>query len=673
MRRRSRILIVLLCAFGLRMWQLDTLIFTHDFGVPHGLGIRILELITAGQWRNLPLQSFASGVAIANPPAISYFWALIALFDRNPYSAAVVSVLLNVAGVAALYAVGNSLFRQGVGLIAALFMAGSGWSAFFARGTWMQGQLEAFACIVAWLLWTGIQHNRSRRVFAAFCAAALFAQTYLTAFGLTAQAVLATLVSWRHLDRAAHRAFVRGVIVCAAGFVAYGLIAATHSAPADNAIANVTTRAIEAAYLIPNPFGLNLDLAGLWRSMSLISNADFSPDIDPGLALPSLIIEVACTAGLLLGAAVCLRKWRASGIHRSVLLWFCAPALGALIISIVYPQLGIGGRQYMLLGTPAGYLLAALGTQAAVSAGAVRARGDHMKWPGGSRAAAILLVALAAARMTMSAAQMQAHAAGELATAPNAARFEVLSLRHQLGFARAWQTLCNEVANPQMQSWQVSLLGASEKVHQGMAQIAGQSIVWQRSPAGGNCLTLTAREPVPHHADIVLTQNIAGEAVATYRTKPIASDAVISGELELAPAAPGILNLGWRLVGTHLPAQVRAGENVVVTQVWHIESLPQEPHGDWCYSLFATWQDATGRTTAVVSSVEAGPLPCGRLWRVGDYIVSQQAIPIPAESAAGPGRLDVTVYDARQGKNAAYIAPDGSVQVATPLSLDVVR
>ena len=72
-------------------------------------------------------------------------------------------------------------------------------------------------------------------------------------------------------------------------------------------------------------------------------------------------------------------------------------------------------------------------------------------------------------------------------------------------------------------------------------------------------------------------------------------------------------------------------------------------------------------------SVEDGPLPPGKWWAVGDYILSWQTLVIPADAAPGPARLEVSLYDAGQKQNAAYFDPAqaGKVIVAREIPLQV--
>ena len=646
-------LLIALFAFALRMWKLDSLLFFHDHGVPHGLGVHIVELIRAGRWSELPLQSFASGIKLMNPPAISYFWALVAAFDADPYCAVVVSVAMSTAAVCIMYRIGREMFGARMGVLTAFFGAGSLWSAYFARGTWMQGQTEFFACICAWLVWTGAKGVHAKRMFWAGLAAGVFAQTYLAAFGLIAQVTIAIIAAWRRLSPLLRRAAFVGFACAVMSMLLYLVTTVTHAEAVTPALQWAATRGTSDELLLENPFGLRIDIVAPVRAAQFISNGEIGAALISSFAAVQQIQEWAAICVLIIGLAIAVRNARRSLAHRQVLLWFAAPVVGAFAGTIFFPQMSLGNRWYLLLISPAQFVLAALGVDALITAA-----GRFMK------NIRIVVFAVATLWCGVAAMRIDLHAESEYQFQIRNGWFDQSPLRVQREFAQVWKTQCTQINNEQLVLWQTSLLGRSAGIAQGRAHLSGENITWQTSPAGGDCLTATASQPAPPFANVILRQQTTTGELLTYRSQPVHDDESLLHALHIQSRASDQLNIGWRLIGFDAPQHVRAGEKISVTQVWKIEAVPAEPHDDWCYSVFASWYDAAGRRFDVISSAEQSPLVCGRFWQPGDFVINRTVVTIPIDSAAGPGRMDLTLWDNGLARNAAYFAADGKVIIA---------
>lgn len=662
--QRIGILLVLMYAFGLRLYQLDSLLYTHDYGVPYGLGVRIVEWLRAGEWGALPLQSFASGVALPNPPAMSYFWALVAWLGHDPYAAAVISVMLNVIGVGALYALTAYLFDRRMALIAAFIMASSSSSIFYARGSWMQGQLESFACISAWLVWVALRAQRPKRLVIGFALTSIFAQTYLAAFGLIAQIALSTLLVWSGLRAELRRAALVGFLMCFVSAAIYTGSIYLNGAPSQETLSRVTTRELSTALTISNPWGLNLDVTSFANALDFTTIFELRrDDLNSWTAIVPHMLALLLLGTVVLGAVSSAWRARADRRLRMLLVWFVVPPLVAFLSAIVLPKFGLSGKQYMLLASPAGYVVAALGATLCTNWFASRLRAFRVAW---------LLLGAALIIALFSFAGVVNLTRAELQKPPDATWFELLSLRYQRTFANTWKNDCASIVNPQHVLWQTGLLDGSAKAQQGRAQITRASFVWQVSASGGQCLTLTQDEPAPPLADLILRQDISGVALLTYRSRVIANDAQLISALNLSAIESTRLNLGWRLVGSAAPIAAQRGETLFITHAWRIDSIPPEIKPDACYSLFAKWHDANQRTFDALMAAESAPLVCAQHWRVGDYIVSRQAISVPSQMAVGAAQLEVTLFDAHAGKNAAYLLEDGSVRVAKNFTIQIM-
>lgn len=425
LQRIGPLLIIVLAGFALRCWRLDAVWHDHDHGVPHGYGIAILESVADGRWQDLPVLSFPTGARLLNPAGASYLWAMIAFFDRDSYSATFVSVLLSTLAIAATYAVARQAAGKRAGAAAAFVMATSPWSIFFARGTWMQGQLEFFGCITAWMVWIGVMRRDAWRVFRGFALAGVFMQTYLTAYGLAAQAALAGAWMRRQALRASGvRALAAGLALCAISAGAYVAVLLSDDGQGDVDVAAALTRSREAPDAFANPFGLSLDRAPILHALQLVSGGGYAAGAPAAHDIAFTAMEVLVGAG----ALVSVVRARTSVGHRLALVWFAAPVIVAMAVGLVYPLLGLGGRQYMLLTAPAGYVLAGVG------ADAILAR------LGRSSRAIVAPVALAGAVWALMSASLLGLRGEEDARLPfDRSRFEDFSLREQRELASTWR------------------------------------------------------------------------------------------------------------------------------------------------------------------------------------------------------------------------------------------
>jgi len=660
---------ILALAFALRMWRLDLVLHSYDYGAPHGLGITILEAIQDGRWQDLPVLNFPTGVGLRNPVGISYVWAVVAVFDRSPYSATVLNVLLNVVGVAAVFSLAKRVGGARAGPIAALLMASSPWSIVFARGTWMQGQLEAFGAICAWLVWRGVASRKPKGLIAGLALTALFGQTYLTAFGLAAQAGLASLWAFaRGMPRALRGAAALGIGLCALSCFSYAALIFTRPDSGLTGIGRYTDRSLNAPVSFPNPFGLHLDRAPIEGALGFISGraiVDDEPDASALARIAAPLVSSAIEALVAIGLLMGIRRFRRDPASRIALLWFAVPVLAATAAGIRFPLLGFGARQYMLLTSPAGYVMAAYGATALL---------ERVSSSRGSRGLLAGMTLLGLAWAAMAGALVAEAREQQARRLPDPMAQGDIALRFQPGYAGAWWTACARSANPQSPAWQASMLGTGRLIQQARAQFSGQTVAWQIGPAGGDCVTITHPELAPPYSEEVDRQPVEGKPLLTFRSRPVTDEGRLltdSGVDRLATPLPS--NIGWTLIGDRVVSPAGRGVPFRLAQVWRIDALPQLAGENAYYTLFVKLIDASGRAFELARSIEDGPLPPGKWWTVGDYVLSWQALEMPSEAAPGPARLEVSLYDAGQKQNAAYFDPAqaGKVIVAREIALQV--
>ena len=637
---------LVLIAFAVRLYRFDLVRYSHDFAIPHSYGIRILEALQDGRWSDLPLLSLPSGVQVMNPVGASYGWALIALIDRSPLLPIVISILLSTLGIAMLYDLGRRFFGQRSGIVAAALATASIYAVYIARGTWIQGQLEFAAIGTAWLMWRGLAELRPRRVLAGFGFAALMMQTYLATMAVGPLAMLSCLIAWRRLREhvALRRAALIGCGLCVLSALFFGVLLLTQGqrslgdfqsryAMAARRSDSQPLDALRYALTIPNgtDFDYTQELVGGWQYRQN----------DSAVALNQV---VAALLSMLVGIGVLRLLWRLRDKTRSntaltaqwVLAWFAVPVLMGIAAVLVNPALALR-PQYMLLTSPAGYLLA--------GASFAPLRQPLRRW---LNIAAVLVCAVAllngAPRITANIDDIGAH--------PFADRIDFLPVGAQTKLGQIWRNPCDEVANPQLHYWTASAKQTAKGIRQGGAQFGPQSNVWQVKPNGGTCTSRMNFEPAPPFASLLaapITLSLNTDTqVVTYRSMPV-DEAVL--RTHSAITQPLWLSLNWQLLGQSSPAQAHAGQSITLTQTWRIITLPKAAHDDWDYTLYVHLVSPDGTTMPLV---ETGQLPPGVLWRAGDYVLSEVSAALSADLAPGEYTLQLSLYDRVRKDTAVY-------------------
>ena len=643
---------LVLVAFAVRLYRFDLVRYSHDFAIPHSYGIRILEALQDGRWSDLPLLSLPSGVQVMNPAGASYGWALIALIDRSPLLPIVVSIVLSTLGIAMLFDLGRRFWGWRSGVVAAALASASIYAVYIARGTWIQGQLEFAAIGTAWLVWRGLAEVRPRRMLAGFGFAALTMQTYLATMAVGPLAMVSCALAWRRLrDHAAlRRAALLGAGLCVLSVLFFGVLLLTQG---QRSLGDFQSRYTQAArrsdsqpldalsYALTIPNGTDFDftqeLVGGWR-YRLDDSAIVLNQLIAALLSMLVIIGVLRLVWQLRGKPQA--NANASFAAQWVLAWFAVPVLMGIAAVLVNPALALR-PQYLLLTSPAGYLLA--------GASLAPLRQPWQRWLNGV-AAGVCAVAL------LNGAPRIAANIDAIGTHPFADRIDFLPVGAQIKMGQIWRSSCAEVANPQLHYWTASAKMTAKGIRQGGAQFGAttgaRSNLWQVQPGGGTCTSRMDFEPaVPlAHAlatPITLSLN-ADTQVVTYRSVPLDDAAV---QAQLAITRPLWLSLNWQLLGYTVPTQMRAGQVLTLTQAWRIVTLPDTAHDDWDYTLYVHLIAPDGTTMPLV---ETGQLPPGLLWRPGDYVLGEVSAALPTDLAPGQYTLQVSLYDRVRKDTAVY-------------------
>jgi hypothetical protein len=229
-----------------------------------------------------------------------------------------------------------------------------------------------------------------------------------------------------------------------------------------------------------------------------------------------------------------------------------------------------------------------------------------------------------------------------------------LPLRWQMQLGRLWRTSCSEVNNGENNLWLTSILEGTAKLRHNAYAARQSAEVWQVAPAGGNCVTTPNPVTLPVAREELVTQ-VNDFPLITYR----------AGSPEKS-ATPGNLltntlttNIGWVLTDLQAPATARPGDNVNVQHTWRIDAFPAEPHGPWYFAPFVKLFAPDG---AMIKMIDYAPGVIGVLWRPGDVITSKIDVSVPGDLPEGDYRLELSLFDPNQQKNAVYFNPDAPNQ-----------
>ena len=112
-----------------------------------------------------------------------------------------------------------------------------------------------------------------------------------------------------------------------------------------------------------------------------------------------------------------------------------------------------------------------------------------------------------------------------------------------------------------------------------------------------------------------------------------------------------------------------AGWQITVSLAWLITRLPDEYQPDWRYDTFVKLLGANGQTIAQADT----PSVVGAVWTVGDEIQTATRLEVPENLAPGVYKLQISLYDRTQTKNATFVergAPTRSASVEFRIDLE---
>ncbi len=631
--------LLVLLAFGVRLYASDTGWVFRDQTHLRSEGIMVLDDMAAGRWSSLPIFTYRSSSGLFNPGLMVYVWALIAAIDRAQLIATMANLMLDALTVPMLFALARNFLKRSNAIFAMTLIAVSPWAVGVARGTWQPGQLAFCFVLVAWLLITGLVRERPRWIIAGFVAAAVTMWTYTLAFAVVAQAVLASLILFK---RTLARPVFAGWAICAASLSLMLFLAlASGEIGGVSVFVGWATTAQPAEKVLPQTVG-PLEFAlqiGTWSNY-------VKAWVDPSMPFWRLaegfnqvwswLVTVLAAIGLLMAGVSAIRRRAFRGIGLALIAWFLLP-----VAAFTAMTMSTGGYAvqlyYLMLTAPAVYLLPAYALQAIEN-------GANSPFVSRFVRVAGVVCALAAAPFaiwTAVTAAQSAYAQGYVGTLSYMPVWEF----DRLG-AHLRRSGCDAVhtTRPVDDSYWVAAIWQRSAVirDERTSALSAESSVWEITPGQKNCLMFEEAYALPGTA--VEAYTFANGKAAYLYSAQSASATMLTGKLSS--------NIGWTLLELDTPVRAGAGQPVTVTHTWSVRELPAEEFWSW---YFAPNIKLTTPAGTVIGEYW-GKSISGNAWRLGDEIRSTLAFQVPPDTAPGDYVLKVSPFDPNQKKNAVYFS-----------------
>jgi hypothetical protein len=632
--------LIVVFGFAIRVHAIDATWIDGDRANPHGVALQMVDQLSRGEFTDRLLFSDDSSIGLPNGPVVTYIWVAVSLFDRSLWVATAFGLLANALAVAVVYALGRRCYGWTTGALAAALLAGSNWGMYLARGMWHPGQLEISVAVVACLLAIGVQRRRPWPLLWGFIAAGLTAGQYFAALLVPFQSAVATAFAggWRPPLR---RTWLAGLGVCLAGLVAIVLSMTLTGRLTADSFTRISLLNSDGGGLTPTqlqarditPF--NRDPVG--HFLRLVTNRDYAQVwTDPGMLafgvrepltqVLAALLSVFVVAGLLRMAL----HWR-EPVNRFLLFWAALPIVALLAIAALKSDFRIP-VYYLLLAAPVGYIAAGYGGTSALRA---------------ARAGPALTAAICAALIALPA--CNAIAAAETVQKQAFIQVDFIPLKWARQLGDLWRRECTLV-NGSNFGWDLSLIQSPERWRRGGTSYNEMSSIWTFPIEGGACALKQAGAPLPH-AELLPLALDDGTIVRTYRAQPY----------DVPSEIQATVNLGWSLLEFSVPKHARTGETVHVRHAWRVDALPDEPHTNWYFGPFIKLIALDG--TVVVDIDDAVALE-GWQWRPGEVQVSEVELALPGDLAPGTYRVESSLFDPNQKKNAVYFR---TADPATPI------
>jgi len=289
-------------------------------------------------------------------PLFIYLVALsVALLGRSPGAIRIVAALLGTLTIPATYLMAKAMFNQRIGLLAAAITSLTLWHVNLSRIGFRAVAMPLSVALALWQLWLGLKDGDKRHFLAGGLLYGLTFYTYLAArftiVALTAFGLYLLLAGRRKEEEGGWRrgalTFVLAALVVSAPLMAY---VATHG---DAFLGRVGQVSIFNPAINEGDFWGTL-LRHLGKTLLMFTNrGDFIPRHNVPLRP---VFDPVLSAFFLLGAILCLMRFRQSTEHAFLLIWLTAMLLptilaedaphflrgvGILPVAFVVPTIGL--------------------------------------------------------------------------------------------------------------------------------------------------------------------------------------------------------------------------------------------------------------------------------------------------------------------------------------------
>jgi len=345
------LLLIVLAAAILRLGEPQIVEYFHDDAM---LATLARDWVT-GQ-SALPLTGILSSTGIPNPPTSVYLMGLPFALSPDPFVAIVFIMLLNVGGVAILWAMLHRFAGRDLALVAALTYACSPWAVFYSRKLWAQDYHTPLILLSMGLLWWAAQDVGRWRGLALACALPLFLfalQIHFAAWALLPAFGLVLAWGWRAWPR---RALLIGTLLALLTLAPYalGLAQTLQADPQRISAAAARSDAAEGLAISPQALIYAAQLiTGYGLEEAIAPDAAQAEALRAAVPFSPLWALIGLTC--LLGASAGLAQSATRRLALLALVWgFLPPLLLTLRLTTPYPH-------YFIASLPAYAVLCGLG------------------------------------------------------------------------------------------------------------------------------------------------------------------------------------------------------------------------------------------------------------------------------------------------------------------------
>lgn len=648
--------LILTLGFFLRFHHLADIEFNIDQIYP------LWQALTTIDTGKFPLAGQGTSVLFANPTLTGYIFLPFLLLSRVPLMAYLVTLTLNSFAIWLVYRALKRLIGVNPALIATALFAFNPWIIEDSRRTWVQSLLPFFICLIFWAL-TPVLTQQTRKpakwLLITLIAAAIFANTYLLAYFIFAPIALLILLFWKRIPR---QALLIGISVFAI-FLSLYLVGLAREW--DNTRSKADAFFSGESRLTDEALSHALRLVTGWEYAE--ARGLYAPADDANLRNSlSNIVHWAWAGILLLGLLramyILFARRQFSAHERDValilLVWFILPILAMSYVKRqVHPF-------YLMFTVPAGHALAAwalsplVKTAYSLSIPSQTRTFSPKRLPFLSEQTHYIVSRLVTVALIFTGTINGLNSirfAQETAAHPGEHIPYTLPLQEAIGLGRkihdAYQP--EMTVYTQMDDWTPMVLAGKifpvihtlDTDHMIVVPRAG-GLYTQFSAAGESL------EPIMHGAIMqpppVYFED--GTRVSVWQVRQNFQPRIHAD----VPSDIGVRFLGW-----HLLEPLRAGQTSHLRTYWQVDSLPADRYS-WNFVPYVHVFDGSGERFLIVDGVR---LPV-ESWQVGDWMVQQFIIEIPAERN-GTYTVNAGIFDGVRQQNAIFNYPEGDEMIFT--------